>query len=136
MNTKDILFSDEARQKMREGVNILANAVKVTLGPKGRNVGISRQYGVPHITKDGVSVAKEIFLKDKFQNMAAQLVKEVATKTADVVGDGPQPLYSKVLTPNGFVCMGDLTVGDIICGTNGTLPDKLVYDPEALLGPG
>lgn len=88
MNTKDILFSDEARQKMREGVNILANAVKVTLGPKGRNVGISRQYGVPHITKDGVSVAKEIFLKDKFQNMAAQLVKEVATKTADVVGDG------------------------------------------------
>ena len=88
MNFKDVRFGESARNKMVEGVNILANAVKVTLGPKGRNVVLDRAFGGPHITKDGVSVAKEIELKDKFENMGAQLVKEVASKTNDIAGDG------------------------------------------------
>ena len=88
MAAKDVQFGDSARTKMIEGVNTLANAVKVTLGPKGRNVIIQKAYGAPHITKDGVSVAKEIELKDQLQNMGAQLVKEVASKTADQAGDG------------------------------------------------
>ncbi|HWV17732.1 MAG TPA: chaperonin GroEL, partial [Rhodocyclaceae bacterium] len=88
MAAKQVLFSDEARSKIVNGVNILANAVKVTLGPKGRNVVLERSYGAPTVTKDGVSVAKEIELKDKFENMGAQLVKEVASKTNDNAGDG------------------------------------------------
>src|ERR1700704_2734261 len=88
MASKDVVFGDAARAKMVEGVNILANAVKVTLGPKGRNVVLERSFGAPTVTKDGVSVAKEIELKDKFENMGAQLVKEVASKTSDVAGDG------------------------------------------------
>jgi chaperonin GroEL len=87
MAAKDVVFGDEARA-MVEGVNILANAVKVTLGPKGRNVVLERSFGAPTVTKDGVSVAKEIELKDKLQNMGAQLVKEVASKTSDNAGDG------------------------------------------------
>ena len=88
MAAKDVRFGDEVRQKMITGVNILANAVKVTLGPKGRNVVLERSFGAPTITKDGVSVAKEIELKDKFENMGAQMVKEVASKTSDIAGDG------------------------------------------------
>ena len=88
MAAKDVRFGDDSRSKMVEGVNILANAVKVTLGPKGRNVVIERPYGGPSVTKDGVTVAKEIELKDKLQNMGAQMVKEVASKTADNAGDG------------------------------------------------
>ncbi|OGS91844.1 MAG: chaperonin GroL [Gallionellales bacterium GWE2_58_10] len=88
MAAKDVKFHDAARNKMVIGVNILADAVKVTLGPKGRNVVLDRSYGAPTITKDGVSVAKEIELKDKFENMGAQMVKEVASKTSDVAGDG------------------------------------------------
>ena len=88
MSAKELRFSEDARSAILNGVNILADAVKVTLGPKGRNVVIDKSYGAPHITKDGVSVAKEIELKDKFENMGAQLVKEVASKTADVAGDG------------------------------------------------
>ncbi|MFP3616388.1 TCP-1/cpn60 chaperonin family protein, partial [Paraburkholderia sp. SIMBA_050] len=88
MAAKEIIFSDVARTKLTEGVNILANAVKVTLGPKGRNVVLERSFGAPTITKDGVSVAKEIELKDRFENMGAQIVKQVASKTADVAGDG------------------------------------------------
>ena len=88
MSAKDVKFGDSARAKMIAGVNVLADAVKVTLGPKGRNVVIDKAYGSPHITKDGVSVAKEITLKDKFENMGAQLVREVASKTADIAGDG------------------------------------------------
>ena len=88
MAAKEVKFSDSARHKMVNGVNILADAVKVTLGPKGRNVVLERSYGSPTITKDGVSVAKEIELKDKFENMGAQMVKEVASKTSDVAGDG------------------------------------------------
>src|SRR3989338_3872649 len=88
MAAKDVIFGGEARARMVEGVNILADAVKVTLGPKGRNVVLDRSFGAPTITKDGVSVAKEIELKDKFENMGAQMVKEVASKTSDVAGDG------------------------------------------------
>ena len=88
MSAKIVQFHDNARDRMVKGVNILANAVKVTLGPKGRNVVLERSFGAPVITKDGVTVAKEIELKDKFENMGAQMVKEVASKTADVAGDG------------------------------------------------
>ena len=88
MAAKDVIFGADARHRMVEGVNILANAVKVTLGPKGRNVVLERSFGAPTVTKDGVSVAKEIELKDKLQNMGAQMVKEVASKTSDNAGDG------------------------------------------------
>ncbi|MDR0588821.1 MAG: chaperonin GroEL [Burkholderiales bacterium] len=88
MAAKDVRFGEQVRNKMVSGVNVLANAVKVTLGPKGRNVVLERSFGSPTITKDGVSVAKEIELKDKFENMGAQMVKEVASKTSDVAGDG------------------------------------------------
>ncbi|MCI5133167.1 MAG: molecular chaperone GroEL, partial [Candidatus Electrothrix sp. EH2] len=86
--SKELNYSAKAREKMLCGVNSLANAVKVTLGPKGRNVLIEKSFGAPVITKDGVTVAKEIELKDKFENMGAQMVKEVASKTSDVAGDG------------------------------------------------
>ena len=88
MAAKDVLFGDDARVRMARGVNILANSVKVTLGPKGRNAILDKSFGAPTITKDGVSVAKEIELKDKFENMGAQMVKEVASHTSDVAGDG------------------------------------------------
>ena len=88
MPAKEIKFREEARNAMLNGVNTLANAVRVTLGPKGRNVVIGKKYGSPVITKDGVTVAKEIELKDKYENMGAQMVREVAVKTNDTAGDG------------------------------------------------
>src|ERR1700728_1523524 len=88
MAAKDVKFSADARERMLRGVDILANAVKGTLGPKGRNVVIDKSYGAPRITKDGVTVAKEIELAEKFENMGAQMVREVASKTNDVAGDG------------------------------------------------
>src|SRR6188474_1068324 len=88
MPAKEVRFHEGARAKMVHGLNILADAVKVTLGPKGRNVVLERSFGAPTVPKDGVSVAKEIELKDKFENMGAQMVKEVASKTSDVAGDG------------------------------------------------
>ncbi len=88
MTAKEVKFSDDARSRMANGVNVLANAVKQTLGPKGRNVILDKSFGAPTVTKDGVSVAKEIELEDKFENMGAQMVKEVASKTSDVAGDG------------------------------------------------
>jgi len=88
MAAKEVKFGDDVRQKMVKGVNTLANAVKVTLGPKGKNVVLERSFGAPTITKDGVSVAKEIELQDKYENMGAQMVKEVASKTSDNAGDG------------------------------------------------
>ncbi len=88
MAAKEIRFSDDARQRLVHGVNTLANAVKVTLGPKGRNVVLEKSFGAPTVTKDGVSVAKEIELEDKFENMGAQMVKEVASQTSDIAGDG------------------------------------------------
>src|SRR5213082_117215 len=88
MAAKDVKFSGDARDRMLRGVDILANAVKVTLGPKGRNVILDKSFGAPRITKDGVTVAKEIELDDKFENMGAQMVREVASKTSDQAGDG------------------------------------------------
>src|SRR5215475_10123481 len=88
MSAKDVKFSGEARERMLRGVDILANAVKVTLGPKGRNVVLDKSFGAPRISKDGVTVAKEIELADKFENMGAQMVREVASKTSDIAGDG------------------------------------------------
>src|SRR5687767_8765295 len=88
MAAKDVKFASDAREKMLRGVEILADAVKVTLGPKGRNVVIEKSFGAPRITKDGVTVAKEIELADKFENMGAQMVREVASKTNDIAGDG------------------------------------------------
>src|SRR3979490_3148386 len=88
MAAKDVKFSVDARDRMLRGVDILANAVRVTLGPKGRNVMLDKSYGAPRITKDGVTVAKEIDLKDKFENMGAQMLRAVASKTHDHAGDG------------------------------------------------
>src|SRR4051795_1136943 len=88
MAAKDIRFSTDARDRLLRGIDTLNNAVKVTLGPKGRNVVIDKSYGAPRITKDGVAVAKEIELSDKFENMGAQMVREVASKTNDLAGDG------------------------------------------------
>src|SRR6202012_685048 len=88
MAAKDVKFAGDARERMLRGVDILANAVKVTLGPKGRNVVLDKSFGAPRITKDGVTVAKDIELEDKFENMGAQMVREVASKTNDLAGDG------------------------------------------------
>ncbi|HUP87939.1 MAG TPA: TCP-1/cpn60 chaperonin family protein, partial [Longimicrobiales bacterium] len=88
MAAKELQFNTEARAALKRGVDQLANAVKVTLGPKGRNVVIDRKFGSPTVTKDGVTVAKEVELKDPIENMGAQMVKEVATKTSDLAGDG------------------------------------------------
>ena len=88
MSVKDVKFGDSARSRMLQGVNTLADAVKVTLGPKGRNVVLDKSFGAPTVTKDGVSVAKEIELEDKFENMGAQMVKQVASQTSDEAGDG------------------------------------------------
>src|ERR1700755_3040695 len=88
MAAKEVKFHSDARERMLRGVDVLANAVKVTLGPKGRNVVIDKSFGAPRITKDGVTVAKEIELEDKFENMGAQMLREVASKTNDTAGDG------------------------------------------------
>src|ERR671926_1185382 len=88
MAAKEVRFHTDARERMLRGVDILANAVKVTLGPKGRNVVLDKSFGAPRITKDGVTVAKEIELADKFENMGAQMLREVASKTSDIAGDG------------------------------------------------
>src|SRR6266704_4810162 len=88
MSAKEVRFSVDARDRMLRGIDILNNAVKMTLGPKGRNVVLDKSYGAPRITKDGVTVAKEIELEDKFENMGAQMVREVASKTSDQAGDG------------------------------------------------
>src|SRR3978361_1926050 len=104
MAAKDVKFSTDARDRMLRGVEILANAVRVTLGPKGRNVVIDKSYGAPRITKDGVTVAKEIELKDKFENMGAQMLREVASKTNDVAGDGTTtaPVLAQAIVREGM----------------------------------
>src|ERR1700734_2166692 len=104
MAAKDVRFSDDARSRMFKGVNVLANAVKVTLGPKGRNAVLDKSFGAPTVTKDGVSVAKEIELKDKFENMGAQMVKEVASNTSDKAGDGPPtaPVLAQAIIREGL----------------------------------
>jgi chaperonin GroEL len=117
---QDVVFFPKAHSELLKGATILANAVKSTMGPSGHSVVIDMETGPPLITKDGVTVAKSINLKDRLQSMGAELLKEVAGKTNELAGDGPQPLYAKVLTPRGWTTMGDLKVDDIICGTDGT----------------
>ena len=106
MAAKDVKFNSDARDRMLRGVNILADAVKVTLGPKGRNVVLDKSFGAPRITKDGVSVAKEIELDDKFENMGAQMVKEVASRTNDEAGDGTTTatLLAQGIVKEGMNC--------------------------------
>ena len=132
MSFKDLRYKEQSREALERGINKVADAVKVTLGPKGRVVVMGRQFGGPAITKDGVSVAKDIKLEDPFENLGAQLIQEVASKTNDETGDGPQPLYSKILTPNGFVEMGSLKIGDKICGTNGSIQEVVGIFPKGI----
>ena len=115
---KDITFGEDARKKLASGVDKLANAVKATLGPKGRNILIDTGFGAPMVTKDGVTVAKNVDLKDPIEKLGANLVKEVASKTNDLAGDGPQPMWAKILTPTGFITMGEAKPGMTICGTD------------------
>lgn len=129
MTNKVVKYSSDARSEIIKGMNILADAVKATLGPKGRNVVMSRPYGGPHVTKDGVSVAKSVKLADPFHQIGVELIQQVAGKAADFAGDGPQPLHARILTPSGFITMGEVKVGDVICGSNGTTQSVLgVYD--------
>ena len=114
---KDVQFGDSARGQMLDGVNILADAVKVTLGPKGRNVVLDKSFGAPTVTKDGVSVAKEVELKDKFENMGAQMVKEVSSQTSDAAGDGTTTatvLAQSIAQVGTISANSDSEVGDII----------------------
>src|SRR5271166_3730042 len=113
MSAKEVRFSSDARERMLRGVDILANAVKVTLGPKGRNVVIEKSYGAPRVSKDGVTVAKEIELKDKFENMGAQMVREVASKQSSTAGDGTTT--ATVIAQVGAISAnGDKSIGDLI----------------------
>ena len=120
--SKIVKFDTEARTKMLQGVDILANVVKVTLGPKGRNVVLDKSYGAPRSTKDGVTVAKEIELQDKFENMGAQMVKEVASKTNDEAGDGTTTatILAQAIVKEGikYVTAGmnpmDVKIGDLV----------------------
>jgi len=115
-----VIFENEAHAGLLEGASILAKAVGSTMGPSGHNVIIDGTVGAPIITKDGVTVARAINLKDRLPSMGAELLKEVASKTNELAGDGPQPLYAQVVTPRGWKALGELEVGDDICGTNGT----------------
>src|ERR687891_271758 len=115
MAAKDVRFSTEARNKMLKGVQILADAVKVTLGPKGRNVVLEKSFGAPRITKDGVTVAKEIELSDKFENMGAQMVREVASKTSDVAGRSTKVSTNEQIEQVGTISSnGDVEVGRML----------------------
>src|ERR687898_16827 len=109
MAAKDVRFSTDARDRMLRGIDTLNNAVKVTLGPKGRNVVIDKSFGAPRITKDGVTVAKEIELSDKFENMGAQLVREVASKTSDLTGDGTTTatVLAQAIVREGMLSIAD-----------------------------
>ena len=104
MSAKDVRFSSDARDRMLRGVDILNNAVKATLGPKGRNVVLDKSYGAPRITKDGVTVAKEIELEDKFENMGARMVREVASKTSDNAGEAEAEAYVRQIERGGTIC--------------------------------
>src|SRR6266567_4665800 len=117
MAAKEVKFSVEARDKMLRGVDILNNAVKVTLGPKGRNVVLDKSFGAPRVTKDGVTVAKEIELENKFENMGAQMVREVASKTSDVAGDGTTTatvLAQEIAQVGTISANGDADIGKIL----------------------
>lgn len=127
---QEVVFIPEAHNELLKGATILANAVKSTMGPSGHSVIIDMETGPPLITKDGVTVAKSINLKNRLQSIGAELLKEVASKTNDLAGDGPQPLYSKVLTPKGWKPMGEIKIGDKICGTNNSIQTVLGVYPK------
>lgn len=128
--TQRVVFFPKTHEGLLKGATILAGAVASTMGPSGHSVIIDMEVGPPQITKDGVTVARSINLKDRLQSMGAELLKEVASKTNDVAGDGPQPLYSKVLTPSGWKLMGEVKVGDRICGTNNSMQEVLGVFPK------
>jgi len=130
MIAKEITFNQEAKDGILEGVNIVADAVGSTLGYRGKTVLIEGSGGLPSITKDGVSVAKAIFLEKPLASCGAELLKQAAQKTVDQAGDGPQPLNSKILTINGWTTMGDIKEGDLICGTNNTVQTVLGVFPK------
>lgn len=118
---KEIIHGKEARKRLLAGAETCARAVMATMGPGGRNVIIENEYTFPTVTRDGVTVAKEVKLHDRYEDMGASMVRQAASKTNDVAGDGPQPLHAKVLTPTGFIKMGEVKKGMSICGTNGTI---------------
>ena len=128
--TPEVTFGQEAHQQLLEGAEILYRAVKSTMGPSGHNVIIDNGQTAPIITKDGVTVAKSINLRSKLPSLGAELIKEIASKTNELAGDGPQPLYAKVLTPAGWTTMGELRAGDSVCGTGGTVQKVLGIFPK------
>ena len=128
--TKLIQIGTDVQLSLINGIRKLAEVTCITLGPKSWNVALDRKWVAPTIIHDGISIAKEIELPDPFENMGAQLVKEASEQTVDKAGDGPQPLYSNVLTPNGFVQMGNLKIGDEICGTEGTTQKVIGIFPK------
>ena len=127
MTAKEVKFGDDARKRLVAGVNVLANAVKTTLGPKGRNVVLDKSFGAPTVTKDGVSVAKEIELKDKFENMGAQMVKEVASQTSDIAGDGTTTatVVAQSILKEGLKCVAAGMNPMAVSYTHLTLPTIL-----------
>jgi chaperonin GroEL len=125
-----LYYNTDARDSLMVGVNALADAVKVTLGPRGRNVVISQHAGDPIITKDGVTVAKSIFLPEERENLGVRIVKAVASKTDNLVGDGPQPLYSKIYTPDGFITMGEAEVGMKVLGIGNSVQEIVGVFPK------
>jgi len=129
---KEIYFKEEC-EGIYNGISKLEKAVSSTLGPNGKTVIITDEYGKPYVTKDGVSVARKIYFKDPVENIGASLVKEVCELQVKQAGDGPQPLYSKVLTPNGFVKISDLKINDDICGTNKSIQKVIGIYPKGQL---
>ena len=138
MGAKELRFREDARAAILRGVNVLAEAVKVTLGPRGRNVVIEKSFGAPTITKDGVTVAKEVELEDKFENMGAQMVKEVASKTADIAGDGTTTatVLAQAIISEGLkmVAAGANTV-EVAAATGAPLMEVARTPPQGLLVP-
>lgn len=127
---QEVTFGADAHKELLAGAEILYRAVKSTMGPSGLNVIIDNGVTAPVITKDGVTVARSINLENKLQSIGAELVKEIASKTNELSGDGPQPLYAKVLTPSGWTTMGELRAGDSVCGTGGTVQKVLGIFPK------
>jgi len=127
---KEVKFNEEAKEPLINGVNTICDAVASTMGYRGRTVLIESPGGLPLVTKDGVSVADSIFLEGAVESLGCEFVKQGCRKTVSEAGDGPQPLYSKILTPNGWIKMGDVSAGDIICGSNNTIQNVLDVFPK------
>jgi len=127
---KDVRFNEDAKAPLINGINTVCNAVSTTMGYRGRTVLIESAGGFPNPTKDGVSVAKSIFLDDAVESLGCEFIKQACQKTVDEAGDGPQPLYSKILTTSGWKTMGEMEVGSEICGTNGTKQNVVGVFPK------